>query len=1451
MRNQISKIKSKKEKHNIASKFKHKKLVKAMLTSLSMVAALCVVSPVMAQSSVKSQVMENVQLPNTEYTQSVIDMYVKVLGGDIKLERTWVNGRWYLNTAWANLRFMSDPLDESIKTIDRTGTHFERSGDANLYVASKSYIEKTENGWRWYDRNGNWVNYDKAGHMTAYGDANNIRVDFVLDAEGRRTAVKDHYGNIVYTFTYDTDERLTSATDSSGKSVRYHWNGNLLEKVTDVLGHEWLYRYDSNGQLTERVEPDGGSIKLAYAYSMPAPKTAMTSGKTAGQVESGTATTANYADMDTKVARVGRMTDKTGAITLWNSDYDRTKKQYTITIEDANGKKTAVVYDAYGSRLSASVNGELQERIERDGSFQTKTSDARGIATTVQYDHNHHPIKVIRADGTVETYEYDQALNKPIRYTNAQGNVTAMEYNAQGEITKLVLAQGLPEEAVTNWTYNQLGQPTQITYGNGQDQITLQQNYDENGNVASITDANGNTYQYTYNNLGLVTSVTNPLGNVWTMEYNDVGYPVSSTDPLNLSIRYTTDALGRITQATDALGRTFSFGYEFNNEGWKVTQTNPLNQSTVYQYDTVGNLVSMTSPSGLVTKMEYDAKGRPQVQTDVTQNVTKTEYGVLGSGMEGLIASTLYPTYQRNYKYNAMGLPTQVIQVISETESLTTRLSYNELGALVSITDPAGRSMQVEYDALGNRVGLKNYAGEKTKQTWDVFGNLTSVTDANGNTHRFEYDSNGNQVKEIRPGGETFTNTYDVANQLIRQTDAEGKIAQYEYDAAGRLTQMTFTPAGAVHASDVIRYVYNDANELVEIIQTGTTNTHHVYTLDALGRKTSETVAYGTGENTFTKTLQYAYDEDGRLSEMVYPDESRQTYAYENGLLKSIQLPNSQQVTWNGYQWIAPTEIVTPGGKQTLAYDALLRTKGLQVKSSSNQELMNRQYTYDKAGNIIERATEDGTYTYGYDTMGHLTQATPPESLQQSGLPVESFSYDAVGNRLGSAEQAGQWVYNENNQLVQYGDGANLTVLTYTLNGHLASQTQSGQTISYAYDAMDRLVAISKDGTELARYAYDPMGRRISKTVNGQTTYYLYTDEGLLGEFDASGDMQKAYGWMPDATFGTAPVWQAELTGTQLQTAQYHFLYLDHLGTPQVAVNVNGQMTWKGVSTAFGTVQLNLGNQITMNLRFPGQYFDEETKTHYNYLRDYNPRTGRYLQADPIGLSGGMNLYAYVGGNPFRYYDPYGLDFLDPLWGAVDFVLPEAVTDFITDDSTVNAVAGFGDSLSFNITKKLRDYWEIGSVDYCSIEYRTGEVVGMVWGIGLGGAGAAKAVGTGIKGTTNVTRWGRPGLQSGDWVMQGGKTGWNYFNSFKWQPGAGNKFTAFSKGETFANVPANAIKYPSGMGVDGAWKGLLFGQRIYNPGAAGLPAWIIDSVKYTIPGATHTYRLATKECECQ
>ncbi len=113
--------------------------------------------------------------------------------------------------------------------------------------------------------------------------------------------------------------------------------------------------------------------------------------------------------------------------------------------------------------------------------------------------------------------------------------------------------------------------------------------------------------------------------------------------------------------------------------------------------------------------------------------------------------------------------------------------------------------------------------------------------------------------------------------------------------------------------------------------------------------------------------------------------------------------------------------------------------------------------------------------------------------------------------------------------------------------------------------------------------------------------------------------------------------------------AKLHYIHPDHLGTPRVITKATDNAKvweWKN-DEPFGNNAPNedpnsTGTNFKYNLRFPGQYADAETNTSYNYFRDYDPATGRYIESDPIGLKGGINTYAYVGGSPLRFVDPSG-----------------------------------------------------------------------------------------------------------------------------------------------------------------------------------------------------------------
>ena len=245
---------------------------------------------------------------------------------------------------------------------------------------------------------------------------------------------------------------------------------------------------------------------------------------------------------------------------------------------------------------------------------------------------------------------------------------------------------------------------------------------------------------------------------------------------------------------------------------------------------------------------------------------------------------------------------------------------------------------------------------------------------------------------------------------------------------------------------------------------------------------------------------------------------------------------------------------------------------------------------------------------------------------------MRSYSYDGVGNRLTSAEHT-DWAYNDNNELESY----NGVTFTYDDNGNTIEKNDNGNITRYFFNIEDRLVRV-EDGTGamIATYVYDPFGSRLWKEVDAIRTYFVYSDEGLVGEYSNAGTEIKSYGYKPGSTWTSAPLFVKD-------KGQCYFYQNDHLGTPQKITSLNGAVVWSVKYSAFGEAEIEPASTVTNNLRFVGQYFDQETGFHYNYHRYYHPKTGRFFTPDPIGFAGGINLYAYVLNNPINWIDPYGL----------------------------------------------------------------------------------------------------------------------------------------------------------------------------------------------------------------
>ena len=339
-------------------------------------------------------------------------------------------------------------------------------------------------------------------------------------------------------------------------------------------------------------------------------------------------------------------------------------------------------------------------------------------------------------------------------------------------------------------------------------------------------------------------------------------------------------------------------------------------------------------------------------------------------------------------------------------------------------------------------------------------------------------------------------------------------------------------------------------------------------------------------------TATYGYDGVGQLTQVTLPDGSALTYTYDAAQrLTAIQDNAGHRLayTLDAAGNRVKEEAFDPQGAlaQTRghAFDALSR-----LQSDLGAAGQASGYGYDATGNRSSLTIGASTYAYTYATgKNRLTKTAGP-------APVRNFTYDAAGNIKGDGTAS----------------------FTYDARGRMSQATRSGNTTTYAHNARGERV------------------RKSGPLVSSGTNYFFYDEAGhLIGEYDQNGAPIAEYVWLED------------LPVAVIKANEIHHVYTDQLDTPRVILDRLNRVRWRWDAEPFGTTMPNenpsgLGT-FSFNLRLPGQYFDKETNLHYNYFRDYDPATGRYVQADPVGLAGGINPYGYVSGDPISRIDPLGL----------------------------------------------------------------------------------------------------------------------------------------------------------------------------------------------------------------
>ncbi|QTN25659.1 Ig-like domain repeat protein [Rhizobacter sp. AJA081-3] len=588
-----------------------------------------------------------------------------------------------------------------------------------------------------------------------------------------------------------------------------------------------------------------------------------------------------------------------------------------------------------------------------------------------------------------------------------------------------------------------------------------------------------------------------------------------------------------------------------------------------------------------------------------------------------------------NYEYDATGNPTKTIQAPGVAGfNFATTNTFDSLSRLKDSTDAKTGKTQFGYNGRED---------------------LTQVTDPRNLVTQYPRNGLGDATSLVSPDTGTANHTYDAAGNLKTRTDSRGVLATYTYDALNRLTKIVYSQTGQTSLTYTWTYDQTGtgyANGVGRLTSTNTPTSSSQYTYDAQGRLLTDIqrIKAATGANSaqIAKTVTYTYDTAGNVTSILYPSGRKLTVGYTAGQPTSLALAKNTstaavnlitQIQWEPFggprswlwqmasgtklhAWLYDTSgrLVRQNlgnNLRDLSYDAADRITGYahyDATSGAAQTSLNQTFSYDELGRITGVVTPTASWTIGYDANGNRTSvtlngtastyttATTSNRLNSITNPARSLGYDAAGNTTSDSYTA-----------------------TYNLAGRMATLTKAAVTTTYAVDGMGKRV------------------RKFDGSGAASTVLFVYDQQGqLLGEYNSAGTASREYVWL-----GNTPV--AVFTPDPANSANpplVYYIHTDHLGTPRIVVDKSGNQRWNWLAEPFGTTAPNnnpsaLG-AFTFNLRFPGQYADQESGLFYNYFRDYDASAGRYVQSDPIGLAGGINTYSYALNQPTLHTDPDG-----------------------------------------------------------------------------------------------------------------------------------------------------------------------------------------------------------------
>jgi RHS repeat-associated protein len=907
------------------------------------------------------------------------------------------------------------------------------------------------------------------------------------------------------------------------------------------------------------------------------------------------------------------------------------------------------------------------------------------------YDDPSHPLlktREVDGKGTVTLYTYDangQVTSRTEAFGTPLQRPTTWEHN--GPVPGLVTATEMPS-----------------TSGSGSRRTLF--TYDAEGNLLTETIAGveaGNAFNLTttrhYSAAGRLEE-TDPPG-YGTQDVTRFTYdqgrgnmiPMTRTDPLIGASSFSYDPFNRRTAETDPNGVRTLTSYDDLDRVTAVTQeggTPAESLTTRHEHNVFGDLVRTILPRGNIIEYGYDAAGRLisiEKKPDRTTPGERTFYTLDSYGHhiredQQRWNGTAWVTDSTTaYEYSSRCHLDKVLHA----DGSFTEYAYDCDGNLERVWDanhPSNNranpaTTTYEYDRLQRISALiQPWTGAGggtavTRYEYDIQDHLVKVTDAEGNVTRYAYSDRDLMTQQISEVSGTTEYRYNEHGELTAQTDARGIIMNRTIDALRRVTFIDYS-------EDTLdtRYTFDDPlvpfskGRLTAIIRNGGTVP---YRYDRFGRILQDgALTYGYDENGNRQeigypggvTASYVFDFSDREERLVLtePGQTAKTLAANagylaNGPLTSLLLGNGlvESRTFDGRYF--PSSIRVPG-KLDWEYETdrvgniLSIQDALNPSQPRNYAYQNYSYfltqgdgpwgnlawTYDKIGNRLTQ-TDDGVteiYSYLRNAAGgnnpKLVRVAPP-------LPAEptSYFYDRMGNQTHRSMGEGKLrlTYNAEGQLSQMaadiaGQSPAITQIRYDGRSFLDLSIFSSQ--ASAESQAQTHATYSSEGLLLHKVTMHRSAAAAPRDqpIEERDSYIFYFAGRPVALFEKSAVIPR--------------------TDTRVETWRLLFLTADQPGTPVLLTDESGNVRWAGGFNPFGK-DLTGESEAGIFLRFPGQWEDSiwsattGVRLFHNVHRWYDPGTGRYTQADPMGVGVGLstNLYSYVDGRPTFAVDRLGL----------------------------------------------------------------------------------------------------------------------------------------------------------------------------------------------------------------